>query len=252
VDLEQLTAALAQHDPEPDTVMAAFRAKRHRRARNLTMYGGGLAAVAIVAVVAVLQPWAAAPQPGGTAQPTGPPASPPANGCASISLPETLAMARQGGASVIVADGSLTGKTVLDGQVYYEMILRSVQTLSGPAIALGSTGWIASVRGPAGPIPGADAGALWATDGRLFAIAWPARETGTAVGPILRVAPVADGQVIFSSAGCWDTAGLPTRPYHGQLAEIPGSNSYTRAAPGGFHAVPLTTVEQLISRTPNT
>jgi hypothetical protein len=50
--------------------MAAFRAKRHRRIRNrnLTMYGGGLAAVAIVAVVAVLQPWATAPQPGGTAQ----------------------------------------------------------------------------------------------------------------------------------------------------------------------------------------
>lgn len=249
MDLDQLAAALAQHGADPEPVMAAFRAKRRRRARNRNLtIGGGLAAVAIVAGVAAAQPWATAPRPAGTAQPTGQAVG---NGCASISLPETLAMARQGGASVIVADGSLTGKTALN-EIYHEMILRSVQTLSGPAIATGSTGWIESSRGPAGPIPGADAGTLWATDGRLFAIAWPARETGTAVGPVLRVAPVVDGQVIFSSAGCWDTAGLPTRPYSGQLAEIPGSNSYTRAAPGGFHAVPLTTVEQLISRPPST
>jgi hypothetical protein len=252
VDLDQLAAALAQHDADPDPVMAAFRAKRRRRARNRNLtIGGGLAAIAIVAGVAAAQPWATAPRSAGTAQPTGQANSPAGNGCASVSLQETLAMARQGGASVIVADGSLTGKTALNG-IYHEMILRSVQTLSGPAIASGSTGWIDSSRGPAGPIPGADAGTLWATDGRLFALAWPARATGTAVGPLLRAAPVVDGQVIFSSAGCWDTAGLPTRPYSGQLAEIPGSNSYTRAAPFGFHAVPLTTVEQLISRTPGT
>lgn len=249
MNLEQLAAALAQHDADPDAVKAAFRAKRHRRRNRYLTACGGLAAVGIVAVAAVLQPWATTPQPAGTAQPTG--STPPvASGCASISLQETLAMARQGGASVIVANGSLTGRTVVDGQAYHEMKLRSVQVLSGPAIASGSTGWVASVRGPAGPIPGADAGALWATDGGLFAIAWPAREAGTAVGPVLRVAPVTDGQMIFSSAGCWDAAGLPSRPYHGRLAEIPGSNSYARAAASGFHAVPLTTVEQLISRAP--
>lgn len=161
-------------------------------------------------------------------------------------MAETLATARRSGASVIVAVGSLTGKTAVSGgQVYYQMSLRSVRTLSGPPIASGSTGWIGSTRGPAGSIPSADAGALWGTDGRLFAIAWPARMTGTTVGPVLHVAPVAGGRVILSSAGCWDSVGLPSLPYHGRLAEIPGSKSYRRAAPGGFHAVPLATIERL-------
>jgi hypothetical protein len=236
VDLEQLTAALAQHDADPDAVMAAFRGKR-RHARNRNLATGGLAAAAIVAVVAVLQPWAT---------PSNGPVNPPAaTGCAVVSLRQTLAEARQLGASVIVATGSLTGKTAANGEIYYQMILRSVQTLSGPAITSGSTGWIGSQRGPAGLIPGADAGALWATNGRLFAIASTARQAGTAVGPVLRIAPVVHDQVIFSSAGCWDTAGLPSQPYHGPLAETPGSSSYARAAPNGFHAVPLTTVKQI-------
>jgi hypothetical protein len=77
-------------------------------------------------------------------------------------------------------------------------------------------------------------------------------DTGTTVGPVLRVAPVVGGQVIFSSAGCWDTSGVPTQPFHGRLTEIPGSGSYGRAAAGGFHAVPLSTVERLISGTSGT
>lgn len=249
MDREQLMAALAQHDADPGAVMAAFRAKRRRRARNRSLaVCGGLAAVGIVAATAVLQPWASAPSPTAAGRSSGPPNSFPASGCASVPLPETLATARRSGASVIVAVGSLTGKTaVSDGQVYYQMLLRPVRTLSGPPIASGSTGWIGSTRGPAGPIPSADAGALWGADGRLFAIAWPARLTGTTVGPVLHVAPVAGSRVILSSAGCWDSTGLPSRPYHGRLAEIPGSKSYMRAAAGGFHAVPLTTIEQLAS-----
>jgi hypothetical protein len=248
VELEQLTEVLTQTDADPDAVLAAFRVKRHRRARRRHLaVGGGLAAAVIVALVVVLQQWATAPRLHLTPGATGSANPPGASGCASIPLRDVLAMARQGGASVIVADGSLTGRSVVDGQVYDQMALRAVRTLSGPAIASGGAGWVASVRGPAGPIPGADAGALWAPDGRLFAIAWPARETGTTVGPVLRVAPVVDGQVIFSSAGCWDTSGLPTRPYHGPLAGIPGSGSYARAAAGGFRAVSLTIVERLIS-----
>lgn len=250
-----LTAAFAGHDPDPGAVKAAFHAKRRRRTRNRYLAAsGGLAAAGVVAVMSVLQPWASAPGPAGAGQPAGPPAPSAAGGCAAVSLPETLATAVRRGASVIVADGSLTGKTAAGsatgGEIYYQMLLRSVRTLAGPAVASGSTGWIASGRGPAGLIPGADAGALWGTDGHLFAIAAPAAElgTGTTVGTVLRVAPVTHGSVIFSTAGCWDTSGLPSRPYHGPLAEIPGSGSYQRATPSGFHAVPLSTVEQIASR----
>lgn len=250
MDREQLIAALAKHDADPGAVMAAFRAKRRRRARDRRLaVGGGLAAFGIVTALAVVQPWASAPSPTAARRVTGPPTAPQASGCASVSMPQTLATAERSGASVIVAVGSLTGKTATsEGQIYYQMLLRSVRTLSGPSIASGSAGWIASTRGPAGQIPGADAGALWGANGRLFAIAWPERVTGTTVGPVLHVAPVAHSSVILSSAGCWDSAGLRARPYHGRLAEIPGSKSYTRAAPGGFHAVSLTTIERLVSR----
>lgn len=233
---ELLTTALGQHDPDPDSVMAAFRAKRRHRTRTRGLAVTGIAAVAVIAVTAVLQPWST---PKTAAKPQV------ADGCATIPLRETLASARQGGASIIVANSSLTGKTKSDGDIYYQVKLRSVQTLSGPAVTASKTAWIDSGRGPAGPVAGSDAGPLWATDGRLFAIAWPAHTAGTTVGPVLRIAPVVGSQVIFSSAGCWDTGNLPTQPFHGQLAEIPGSKSYAHAARYGFHAVPLSTVEQL-------
>lgn len=240
MNVDQLAAALAAHDADPESVLTALHAKRRRRVRNRGLAAGGLAA-ALIAALIVWQPWTTSPQPAATAPPDM------ANGCGSVSLRDTLAVARQSGASVIVANGSLTGKTVADTQIYYEMVLSSVRTLSGPPISSGTSGWIGSGRGPAGPIPGADTGALWAPDGRLFAIAWPARQTGTTVGPTLRIAPIAGDQVVFSSAGCWDTTGLPSRPYAGGLAEIPGSNTYTRSAANGFHAVPLATVEQLLA-----
>jgi len=236
MNVEQLTSALTAHDADPDAVLAAFHAKRRRGIRNRGLIAGGVAVVIVAAVVVTLRPWTSASS-------TTPPG--PANGCAVTSLRDTLAMARQGGASVIVADGELTGRTVTDTQIYYQMALHSVRTLTGPAIT--GDGWIAGNRGPSGPIPGADAGALWAPDGGMFAIAWPATQTGTTVGPVLRIAPVVGDQVIFSTAGCWDTTGLPSQPYHGNLAAIPGSDAYARAAPDGFHAVPLSTVEQLLS-----
>jgi hypothetical protein len=237
VNVEQLTAALSEHDAAPDAVLTALRAKQRRgiRQRGLLIAG---AAVAVGAVLVItLRPWASA-----TPSVSAPPDA--ANGCAVVSLAETLAMARQGGASVIIATGTLTGRTAQDTEIYYQMTLSSVRTLSGPPLT-GNTAWVGSGRGPAGPIPSADAGALWGNDGRLFAIAWPARQSGTTVGPVLRIAPIVGDQVIFSSAGCWDTTDLPSQAYHGGLAEIPGTESYTRAATSGFHAVPLTTVEQL-------
>lgn len=231
MNVEHLTAALTSHDADPNAALTALRAKRRR---NHGLLVGGVVAAVAVATVAGLHPWSGSR-----------PVLAGANGCAQISLPDTLTMARQGGASVILATGSLTGHTVTDSQTHHEMRLQSIRTLSGPPVAIGSSGWLTGALGPAGPAPGADAGALWATDGHLFAITWPARQAGTAVGPVLRIAPVVGTDVIFSSAGCWDTTGLSGHPYHGHLAEIPGSDSYTRAAQNGFVAVPLSTVERL-------
>src|SRR5262249_58560640 len=98
------------------------RASGRGRARNRGgAGGGGRGGVGTVAATAVLQPWASAPSPTAAGRSSGPPNSFPASGCASVPLPETLATARRSGASVIVAVGSLTGKTaVSDGQVYYQ------------------------------------------------------------------------------------------------------------------------------------
>jgi hypothetical protein len=237
MNVEQLTAALSMHDAAPEAVLAALRAKQRRAVRQRGLVVGGVAVAVAAVLVVTLRPWASA-IPAASAPPDA------ANGCAVVSLADTLAMARQGGASVIIATGTLTGRTAQDAQIYHQMRLSAVRTLSGAPLT-GGTAWVDSGQGPAGPIPSADAGALWGNDGRLFAIAWPARQAGTTVGPVLRIAPIVGDQVIFSSAGCWDTTGLPSQAYHGQLAEIPGTDSYARAAAGGLHAVPLTTVEQL-------
>jgi hypothetical protein len=166
-------------------------------------------------------------------------------GCASESLQPTLVMARQGTASVIFATAALSGTTVLDGEAHGRMVLRSAPTLSGAAIASGTTGWVNGARGPSGTIPGADAGARWGPDRRLFAIAWPAQHAGTSIGAVLRIAPVVGDEVVLRSAGCLDATDLSSRPYPGTLSESPGSDSYARAAESGFHAVALTEVEQL-------
>lgn len=193
MDLDQLTAALAGHDADPETVMTAFRRKRHRRARNRYLSLGAVAA-AVVGLTAAFLPRATTPQPmpaassgqavSGTAF---------AGGCARIPLRERLAAARSAGASVIVGYGSLTGRTATG---YDAMTLRSVRTLAGPPVASGSTAWV-------------PAGSPRAPDGRLFAIAWPKPVTHTTIGPTLIVAPVVNGLVIFGVSGCWDTASLP-------------------------------------------
>ncbi len=227
---------------------SAVRAAGRRRLSLRRRVVGGAATVALaLAVVAVTTDSFHLPETIGPAAITSPaPLQQYGSvGCAVESLQQTLGEARQGGASAIIATGTLSGTTTVDGEVYGQMVLSSVQTLSGTAIASGTTGWVSSARGPSGAIPGADAGALWGPDGRLFAIVWPTQKTGTNIGPVLRIAPVVADEVIFSSAGCWDVSGLSSRPYHGTLSEIPGSDSYARAAENGLHAVALATVEKL-------
>ncbi len=243
MDISELTTAFAQHDPDATEVLAGLRTKRRRRTHTRLLTGTALGGCVIIAVAVVLSPSSTSPPNSGTA-----PAQ--AQGCAAMSLDETLAAARSGGASVVIAHGALPGRQTQDsgGSVYDAMVLSSVRTLAGPAIASGSTVWVSGGRGPSGPVPGTDAGALWAPDGQLFGIVWPQQATGLSVGLTLRIAPVVNDQVILSTAGCWDATGLPSTLFHGQLAELPGSNSYARAAASGFHAVPLSTVEHLAAR----
>ena len=132
MNIPQLTSALAGHEPDPDAVLASLKAKRRRRNRDRGLLGAAVVLVVAVAVV-VWRPWT----------PSSPPATNPpqeANGCASMSLPDTLAAAVQGGASVILANGSLTSAHVLDDQTYQEMRLHSARTLAGPVMAADTIG----------------------------------------------------------------------------------------------------------------
>ena len=95
-----------------------------------------------------------------------------AESCTGAPLKSQLAASVRGGASVIVATGRLTGRSVIGDQAtagapaFYAMTLQSVQTLRGPAVAPGSTVWIP------GPAPGTSANpensALLTPGGRLF------------------------------------------------------------------------------------
>jgi len=91
-----------------------------------------------------------------------------AGSCTGAPLAAQLAAAVRGGASLIVAAGTLTGTSVAGKPVagkpatgdqatagataFYAMALTSVRTLRGPAIASGSTAWIP------GPVPGPNFG----------------------------------------------------------------------------------------------
>jgi hypothetical protein len=100
-------------------------------------------------------------------------------------------------------------------------LLRSVQTLSGPAIAPGTIAW--SHESAA------------STSGKFFAVVWPKR-AGT-VGPIIRTAPVVGDNVIFSSYGCRDAASVPTPTSSGQSLGSPNGSLE------GAFAISLRTVE---------
>jgi hypothetical protein len=253
MNVDELRDVLVRHVPDPGAVMTRLAAKQRARRRHQMALGGSAAGIALaVAATALAWPGGHPNTPMTHAAPSAaaPVASPPpsaagpavADGCAFMPLPDVLASARQAGASIVIAHGTLTGRRATDPQV--EMALDAVQTLAGPPVADHTTVWLYTATGPSGPIPGADAGSLWATDGALFGVVWPQRLTGSPTGATMRVAPVVDQQVILSSAGCWSADGLTGRPFTGKLAEVPGSDSYARAARTGLTAVPLDTVRR--------
>jgi hypothetical protein len=174
-----------------------------------------------------------------------------------VPLKDSIAAALRSGASVIIATGRLTWKSVTaspataGAPAFYAMTLSSVQTLRGPAIAPGSVAWVP------GPAPGSSAGpensALLATGGRVFAIATPRSASHGPAGPVLRLAPVVGGDVVFTPYGCWDVSGLRPSQYQGtaRLEPVPSGpvvSGAARPAESGLYAVPLATVEQVVAQ----
>jgi hypothetical protein len=240
---ERLILALTAHDAAPEAVMAGLRLRMRRRRRVRQVIVGAAVVGIAVSVIALVNTGRSSNAPSiGAVSPS---AVSVASGCADTPLEEALPAARRAGASIVVAKGVLTGKIARNRKILHQMVLSSPRTISGPLISAGATVWVYGATGPTGPITGADSGALWGLDGHLFAIVWPKTADNGPVGPTLQIAPVVDGQVILSTAGCWSIRGLSTRPFSGQLAEIPGSQSYERALRWGLYGVPLATVENL-------
>jgi hypothetical protein len=192
---------------------------------------------------------------GSTRLPARPPvASDLPGSCTGAPLKSQLAAAVQDGASLIVAVGRPTGKSVPGKQAaagppaFYAATLTSVQTLRGPAVASGSTAWI---PGPArGTTATPENSALLAPGGQLLAIAWPKAPTRYPVGPALQLAPVVGADVVFTPYGCWDLTGLVPGQYQEStpLRPVPGGANFGgthQAAENGLYTVPLATVRQL-------
>jgi hypothetical protein len=296
MNLDELNDALSASSADPHVVLVQFERKRLRRHRRMLAASGGMAVVIVVAVVvgAIVgslssgtplagasssapagapvagsgsgnsesrAPQAAAP---GNSAAAGPAKNPymSANGsgssgsCAGIPLKQELATAVRQGASVIVATGTLTGKSVTGNPAsagaaaFYAMRLSSVQTLRGPAIGPGLTAWIP------GPAPGTSASvtsALLAPGGRLFAIVSPRSATSYPVGPTLRLAPIVGADVVFTPSGCWDLTGLQPSQYQAskQLRSVPDGKPFGgsgQPAENGLYTVPLAAVEQIAAK----
>jgi hypothetical protein len=260
VDTRQLIDALTQHSADPANVRDEYERKRRRAARSRLAVIGAISVVVLAgAAVTAARPWASdsAPRPTAAARPT---ASAPrstaasrstaaaqASACENLPLRQRLTIALRQGQSIVVGYGTLTGRNVpTNGGDYTGMRLRDVNTIAGPPLKQNAA-WLIDIAGQDGSSAASDdTGPLWATDGRLFATAWPGTiAANSIVGPILQVAPIVNGQVIFSAADCWNTAGLNARPYHGPLAQIPGSQTNRQTEATGFWAVPLSTVEAI-------
>lgn len=225
MELEELTAALARPaKPDREAVLASFRHKhRRKKVKRRLWWLGGLAACVVVALTFVAT-GQIRPRTSVTVSPAG---------CAPAPLEQSLAQARQAGASILIAYGSPTGTTAASG--YQGVILHLVRMLSGPAIASGTTAWAdgTGLRG------GTEAMPAQITSGQMLAIAWPAAVVGSQVGPLMHAAPVRNGNVLLSRSGCQDVASLAAPPGPAG-AVIPGS----QRAPDGLYAIPLRTVEQ--------
>lgn len=251
--------------------LRSLRGKRPGRRGAVLAATGGAAAVVLTAVACTASQGAS---------PASPPASPsasaatpstaartaasspavapgPAGSCTGAPLKSQLAAAVQGGASLIVAAGPLTGKSLAGTSVtgnragppaFYAMTLTSVRTLRGPAIAPGSAAWIP------GPAHGATAtpenSALLAPGGRLFAIAWPKDVTRDPVGPVLQLAPIVAADVVFTPDVCWNLDGLQPDQYQAStpLRPVPSGANFGgthQAAENGLYTLPLATVERI-------
>jgi hypothetical protein len=177
-----------------------------------------------------------------------------AGSCTGAPLKSALAAAVKGGASLIVATGTLTGSTATgdpatDGApAFYAMRLESVQTLRGPAVASGSTAWI---PGPSSGTPASPANsAVLAPGGRVFAVVWPKAATRDLGGPALRLAPIVGTDVVFTPYLCWDLTGLMPDQYQEStpLWTVPGRVNFGgvhQAAENGIYVLPLATVIQI-------
>jgi hypothetical protein len=195
-----------------------------------------------------------------------------------------LAAAVRRGASLIVAVGAPTGKSVAvnhpavnhpagnhpavnhpagkhpaenpaaegpaagGAAAFYAMTLRSVRTLRGPAVAPGETAWSpGSSPNTANPVNSE----VLAPDGKLFAIVWPKSALRDFVGPTLQLAPVVGADVVFTPFGCWDLTGLQPGQYQGstRLRPVSGGGGVfggpNQHAENGLYTVSLATVERI-------
>ena len=210
MDADDLTAALAG-TPKPgrEDVLGSFQRKHRRKKTERRLYwvsGATACAVAATAVVSMIQPWSRGTTVADSAA------------CGPTHMTQTFAHAKDAGASILIADAVPAARSGALG--YTAVLLRTVRTLSGPAIAPGTIAW--SHESAA------------STSGKFFAVVWPKR-AGT-VGPIIRTAPVVGDNVIFSSYGCRDAASAPTPTSSGQSLGSP-------AGLDGAFAISLRTVE---------
>ncbi|MGW8358415.1 hypothetical protein [Streptomyces wedmorensis] len=242
-DKDILASLAADSAPEPERVLAAVRRKRTRQLRRR-------AAVAVGALAVVAAGLSLTQGVPGFRDAQEPPAVAfGGNACADKPWEEIYSYAREIGGSFVVAKGTLTGRSHAmerTGERMYEMRLSGIRTFFGSSVAEGSLVWIPSATSRSGAIAGQPSGSLWADDGSLMAFLNPTPVVREDLpGPYTRVAPVVGDRLIASAAGCWGPGGLPSEPYTGKLAEIPGSNSYRRAAVTGIRSISLEEVERI-------
>lgn len=150
-------------------------------------------------------------------------------GCAELSAKEKLPVWAGPAGGVVSAQVRLTGRTVEAGEqgVYSELEIDNRKLIAGrdPRV---TAGWVAGGKNTAGmerPTRGPE-GALWGPDGAAMLVINPNQTLDSNPDKVqLNIAPIVDDTVIFSGAGCWGFTELQTKPFAGQVSEVPGSET---------------------------
>lgn len=176
-----------------------------------------------------------------------------AGSCSSESLASILQDVTKAGQPVVVGHVALTGEVKQRAaadpsqlglvQTYTEVALTEVRSVNGVAVSDGLSAYVLGGRSDdTVTVTDPPLQSAWNADGMFFGYI----TADGAVGPVLSATPLDVQNIVFTSAGCWNTEGLAVQPVQANIVTLTGLATTTTTAK--FPSVPLDSVTGLLNK----